>query len=104
MLLEPTHHKRSLELAFYHEYFGVANCFGDLNRIFEIGEPEALKFGITVIDTLHLAAANLAKCSLFVTTEKHRKPIFRTKLVKVASISEMDSTGPSQIVRKLLAT
>jgi len=86
LILQPAHEGRSLELEFFKEYFKVAGCYGDLNRMFEIGEPDAMKHGITVLDALHVAAAHLAKCELLVTSEGPTKPMFRTKLVKVASI------------------
>jgi hypothetical protein len=86
LILQPTREKRQLELAFYAEYFKVANCYGDLNRTYEIGCPDALKHGIPVVDALHVAAANLAKCNYFLTTESPTKPLFRTKLIKVVSI------------------
>jgi hypothetical protein len=86
VILQATHQKRKLEIEFYREYFKNGDCFGDLNRIFEIGKPEALKHGIPVIDALHVAAANLSRCELLFTTESPTKPMFRTKLVKVASI------------------
>jgi hypothetical protein len=98
--LQPTHHGFAQELAFYDLYFRNANIFGNLNHIFEIGRPEALKHGITVMDALHLAAAKLSKCQLFVTTEKPTKPLFRTTLVRVVSIATI--TQPSQ-VRALIA-
>lgn len=86
LLLQPTREGRSLELAFYNEYFRSAECYGDLNRIFEIGAPDAMRHGITVLDALHVSAANLSKCRLLITTEGPTKPIFRTKLVEIASI------------------
>jgi len=105
--LQPTHHGFKRELAFYDLYFDNANIFGNLNHMFEIACPEALKHGITVMDALHLAAAKLSRCQLFITTEKPTKsnthevtPLFRTTLVKVASIATM--TQPSQ-ARALLA-
>jgi hypothetical protein len=84
--LQAAHLKRKLELVFYSEYFRSAGCWGDLNRIFEIGKTEAMKHGIPVIDALHVAAANLARCKLLFTTESPTKPIFRTNLVRVVSI------------------
>jgi hypothetical protein len=99
--LLPTHHGFVKELAFYDLYFRNSNIFGNLNHMFEIGRPEALKHGITVIDVLHLAAAKLSRCRLFITTEKPSRskthgitPLFRTTLVKVVSIATM--TQPSQ--------
>jgi hypothetical protein len=86
VILQPSHYGYALELEFYKEYFSHANCYGDLDRIFTIAEPEAIKHGIPVIDALHVAAANLARCKVLVTTEKSTKPMFRTKLTKVVSI------------------
>jgi len=57
--------------------------------MFEVGQPEAIKHGIPVIDALHVAAANLARCKILITTEKTTKPIFRTTLVSVVSIQGM---------------
>lgn len=102
VLLLPSYHKRKIELEFHNTYFSQGNCFGSLDRMFEIGEPEALRRGIAVMDALHLAAAHLAKCDWFVTTEKRSKPMFQNKLIKVASISDVDATESSFIVQKLL--
>jgi len=98
--LQPTHHKQTVELAFYEEYFRNANCYGDLNRVFEIGNKESLRHGISVVDALHVAAANLSRCVALFTTEKPTKPIFRTKLVTVVGVSGAKATH--QRVYKLL--
>jgi predicted nucleic acid-binding protein len=97
--LQAIHHKQVDELRFYDEYFGLANCFGDLNRIFEVGEPDAKRHGIPVMDAMHVAAANLAKCVALVTTEKPTKPLFRTKLVRVVSIAAGQSTDPPPLLQ-----
>jgi predicted nucleic acid-binding protein len=68
--------------------------------MFEIGGKEAMKHGISVIDALHVAAANLARCKVLVTTEKPTKPIFRTNLVRVVSIAGLAT--PARIVAGLL--
>jgi hypothetical protein len=86
LLLQPTLCGRKEELQFYEKYFKGANCFGDLDRTFEIGWRDALKHGIPVVDALHVAAANLARCKVLFTTESPTKPIFRTKLTQVVSI------------------
>lgn len=61
--------------------------------MFEIGEREATTHGISVIDALHIAAANLARCKLLITTEKPTKPMFRTKLVRVVSITGLTKSA-----------
>jgi hypothetical protein len=86
VILQPTYHKETLEIKFYEEYFKYAECWGSLDRMFEIGSREAMRHGIPIIDALHVAAASLAGCKLLITSEKPTKPIFRTRLVKVVSI------------------
>lgn len=98
--LQPAYQHRHVQLNFYNTYFQHASCFGDLNRMFEIGAQESVKHGIAVVDALHVATAHLAKCSALVTTEKPTKPMFRTSLVKVVSIIGMGK--PAQTVQKLL--
>jgi hypothetical protein len=83
--LQAVHHKQAEELKFYDEYFRNAVMYGDLNRTLEIAAPDAKRHGSGVVDTLHVAAANLSKLAL-VTTEKLTKPLFRTSLVKVVSL------------------
>jgi hypothetical protein len=87
-------------MAFYNEYFGHASCWGDLDRMFEIGGKEAMKHGIALADSFHIAAANLARCPVLVTAEKSTKPMFRTRLVRVVSILEI--TRPATAIQKLL--
>ena len=95
VILHPTHQRRRLELAFYDEFFKHASCYGDLNRMYEIGSPEAMKHGVPVLDALHVAAANLARCKVLFTTESVTKPLFRTKLVEVVSITDAPSSASS---------
>ena len=85
--LQPTHHKRKLELEFYTEYFRHADCYGSLDRMFEAAETEALTHGIPVLDALHIAAANLSGCRWLFTSEGPTMPLLRTKLVPVVSIA-----------------
>lgn len=98
--LQPTYQRHNLALAFYNTYFSRSQCYGDLNRMFEVGSQQATKHGIAVVDALHIAAAHLAKCPYLVTAEKSTKPMFRTKLLKVVSI--LDMSKPAQAVQNLL--
>src|SRR5439155_966963 len=70
VMIQPTYQRHTLELAFYNEYFANASCYGDLNRMFDIGSREAMKHGISVVDALHVATAHLARCEILVTAEK----------------------------------
>lgn len=80
---------RKDEAGFYRAYFSEAECYGDLNRTYEIGRKEAERHGIAAIDALHLAAANLARCGEFITVERRTKPIFRSRLVKVLTLDDV---------------
>jgi predicted nucleic acid-binding protein len=86
VMIQPTYHRHTIEVAFYNTYFKNAMCFGQLNQMFEIGSKDAMDNGIAVVDALHIASAHLSKCAALVTAEKPTKPMFRTSLVKVVSI------------------
>lgn len=82
--------------------FENASCYGNLNHMYEIGSPDAMKHGITVVDALHIACANLAKCEVLLTTETVNKPMFKTKLVEVVSIADMRAASlTSRVYRRL---
>jgi len=98
--LQPTYHKQKAELEFYEEYFQHASCYGELDRMFAVGGPEAMKHGISVVDALHVAAANLSRCKALITTEKPTKPLFRTRLVQVISIAAGHKTA-HQVLRQI---
>lgn len=89
-----TFNKQYAEVRFYEEYFRAADCYGDLDRMFEIGSREAERHGIPVMDALHVAAAHLARCRFLYTTEGTTKPMFRTKIVRVASILDTKKRRP----------
>ncbi|MEX2263090.1 MAG: hypothetical protein WD696_14135 [Bryobacteraceae bacterium] len=89
-MLQASHEKSQLEIEFYNTYFASATCFGNLDRIFEIGEREARKHGIPVMDAMHIAAANLSRCEVLVTGEKPTKPMYRTRLVTVVRFYDLN--------------
>jgi hypothetical protein len=55
------------------------------------------------MDALHIAAANLARCKMLVTAEKVNKPMFRTKLVPVVSITDPPTTQSTSGVHRQIA-
>jgi len=48
---------------------------------------EATRHGVSAVDALHLASAAAVKADLFVTTERPPKPLHRSMLVNIISIS-----------------
>ena len=55
----------------------------DLKAILILGTEEAARSGVGPMDSLHLAAARLLKADQFITTEKPKKSIHRSSLVKI---------------------
>jgi hypothetical protein len=103
-MLQPTRENRALEVDFYSAYFSQANCYGDMNRIFEIGERDSPQHAIPVMDAMHVAAASLARCAALITTEKVTKPMFRTRLIRILSITDPAAGGStSNIYRRVTA-
>ena len=72
--------KRRLEKAFYDEYFNAAESVRTVDAIVSLALTEAERVGLGAIDALHLAAAHLAGCAQFITTEKPR-PESRTVIM-----------------------
>jgi hypothetical protein len=68
----------------------------------EVGGPDAMKHGIPVVDALHVAGANLARCEVLLTTEAVTKPMFKTRLVEVVSITNSRSASSTSPVYRQL--
>src|SRR5579862_4614433 len=63
VMIQPVYHRRTDEISFYNTYFQSASCWGQLDRMFEIGSQDAMKHGISVFDALHVATAHLSGCA-----------------------------------------
>lgn len=94
VVLHPEHSNRRDEAEFFGKYFSRAMCWGDLNRMFEIGEREARENGIQALDALHIATANLARCRYFFTSEKLTSHIYKTKLVQAVRVTAQMTALP----------
>ncbi len=68
---------------FYQRYFARAVMAHDLKAILALGTEEAARSGVGPMDSLLLAAARLLKADQFITTEKPKKSIHRSSLVKI---------------------
>jgi predicted nucleic acid-binding protein len=75
--------KQADETRFYQRFFARAIFARDLKAILTLGEKEAASSGVSSMDSLHIAAAHLLKADEFITSEKPRKSIYRSTLVKV---------------------
>ena len=72
--------KRHLEYRFYREYFQRETTF-NVRLILERAGREAARSGAGAMVSLH--PVHLLSADEFITTEKPRKSIYRTSLVKV---------------------
>lgn len=84
---KPIYERREAETQFYAAFFDrvarwVVTTPDLSNRALEYGR----EFGLSALDALHVAAAVIAGCDEFVTTESPVKPIFRVNVVTVVSI------------------
>jgi predicted nucleic acid-binding protein len=79
--------RKTAEADFYMEFFRAvsnwpANTDSVVRHAYEIG----VKFGLSALDALHVAAAISAGAEEFITTEKRGKPLHRTTEIRVRSI------------------
>ena len=75
------------EVEFYQTFFSLVSYWAnDEEKIRQIAYEEASKFGLSAMDSLHIAAAISVNADDFITTEKINKPIHRTKSIKLISI------------------
>jgi len=88
VLPKPIYEKRETEADFYREFFAaVRHWAGPVEKIVNGAYDVAQSCGMSAMDALHVAAAEIAGASELVTTERPEKPIHRAKRVIVRSIS-----------------
>ncbi|HKQ05733.1 MAG TPA: nucleic acid-binding protein [Blastocatellia bacterium] len=76
------------EAEFYKTFFDAVIHWTDtLDSIVQEGFKEACSAGLAAMDALHVASAVSLGADELVTTERAEKPIHRTALVRVVSIT-----------------
>jgi hypothetical protein len=86
--LELLPNSREEQRLFYDLYFRRVSIWArDYSRLIELARTEAVTHGIAAIDALHLAAAASVGARL-VTFEKRAKPLFRSAITQIVSLSE----------------
>lgn len=78
----PAYHKKADQVAFFERYFGAVSVWVDETDIVQDALREASTYGLHALDALHITAAARAGAE-FITIENPRKPMYRTKSVKV---------------------
>jgi len=73
-------------VAFYEAFFAKAKAVKLTRKLVAQAFHMAKKYGLSAVDSLHVAAAKAAGCVELYTTEGTGKPIFRVKGLRVKSI------------------
>ena len=72
----------------YEAFFQTVTCWAeDFSRITQIACDEAEYHGLRAIDALHVASAFTIGATELITAECHDRPIHKTKIMRVISIS-----------------
>ena len=79
--------QNAAELSLYAAYFAKAAEYPLIESVLTLAIDECRTHFTGAIDALHVATAAHARVDEFVTTERETKPINRTTLVKVISLS-----------------
>jgi predicted nucleic acid-binding protein len=77
------------EAAFYQSFFenDVEIWVSLSDDLAELAQHQAEKFGLSALDSLHVAAAISAGADEFITTEKPGKPLQRVKDFRIISVT-----------------
>lgn len=89
LLPKPRHTGHRDELEYYETFFdGVRLWSKDFDAITHTAKQEALAYGLSALEALHVAVAALAGAEL-VTSSTSDKAIHRTRRVKVLSVRDL---------------
>jgi hypothetical protein len=84
------HNRRPEEVRFYEAFLAGTRSYRQHGKIVALALEEAARCDLKAIDALHVAAAHLAGCQEFITTEKPTKPLYRTQLVSVRYFPQVE--------------
>ena len=88
ILPKAVYYGNEAEAEFYKTFFDVVTHWADtLDQITQEAFKEACNSGLAAMDALHVASAASLEADELVTTERAEKPIHRTSLVRVVSIT-----------------
>lgn len=88
VLPKAVYHQNLAEVKFYETFFGSVTQWAKFSEeLLTVAHEEACRTGLAAIDALHVAAAASVNAVELITTERLEKPIHRTTVVKVVSIT-----------------
>lgn len=84
------YHKNKIEVTFYERFFNrTTEWIKITDKLMLAAFDEASRTGLSGLDALHVVCARAAGADQLITTEKITKPIFRTSLVTVTTLSDI---------------
>ena len=87
VLPKPLYFKRTAEIGYYQAFFAVAQVWVALTpSLLNLALQRASEFGLVAVDSLHVAAAELAQANELITSERVTSPICRVTTVMVVSL------------------
>jgi predicted nucleic acid-binding protein len=87
VLPKAIYNKQQAEAAFYERFFSAtALAVPTSPQLMTLAEQHAVNYGLSAIDALHVAGAQLAGATELFTTERPTSPLFRVQEVRVISI------------------
>jgi len=79
---------RTVEADFYQAFFAAVYRWISLTTaVFDAAYTEAIRYGLSAIDSIHLVSAASIQAELFFTVERESKPLHRTQLIQMISIT-----------------
>lgn len=87
VLPKPTYLKRSAEVAFHDAYFATAVLSVPITAaLAQLAMRRAEMFGLSAVDALHVAAAEIAAADELVTSERTTSPLLRVSSIRVVTL------------------
>jgi predicted nucleic acid-binding protein len=88
VLPKPLYQNNNDEALFYETFFESVTVWAEVcPRLIQNAYEEAIKSGLSALDSLHIVSAASVGADEFITTEKRTSSIHRSKLVPIATIS-----------------
>lgn len=95
LLPKPTAYQQVEQVRFIQTYADGCRMVPSTNALRDAALKEACELGLGAMDALHLASAAAGKADFFVTCEDRKKPMFKSKLVKVRHLLDFGDSAAS---------
>jgi predicted nucleic acid-binding protein len=81
------YNKQAAEEAFYQRFFDAVALWCDISPpLIALAQQMAIRYGLSAIDAIHVAAAQTMAADELVTAERPTSPLFRVREFRIVSI------------------